>query len=172
MPAPKPSHFRTAHKNQVIFDHPHKNQVNFDTHTTRLFLTRSQKISQLRPPTQEPSQSILTLKTSHFRPAHKNKVNFDPHTKAKSISIHTLRPSHFRGAHKKSKFRPPAFVFRMGNPCLIYGMITVPTLAPMSAPRIIRFVVHSDDLLNPEYGRSAIRAGRPILIPSTFYCRP
>ena len=32
----------------------------------------------------------------------------------------------------------------------------------------MRFVVRSDVFLNPEYGRSAIRAERPILIPSVI----
>ena len=55
-----------------------------------------------------------------------------------------------------------------GNNNLIYGMITVPALpiGPMPAPHTF---LRSDALLNPEYGRSAIGAERPILIPSSVY---
>ena len=51
----------------------------------------------------KPIQSIPILKTSHFRPLHKNQVNFDPphkdqvnfdpQTKIKSISIPRTKPS-------------------------------------------------------------------------------
>ena len=37
---------------------------------------------------------------------------------------------------------------------------------PIPAPHITRFVVRSDELLNLRYGRSAIGAERPILIPT------
>ena len=53
------------------------------------------KPSQLRPPAQKLSQSIPTLKTSHFRTAHENRVNFDPYVKTKSLSTHRLKPSNF-----------------------------------------------------------------------------
>ena len=54
-----------------------------------------------------------------------------------------------------------SFDVRMDNPCLVYGMITVPTLGPIPAPHTFR---SSSDVL---YGRSAVGAERPILIPST-----
>ena len=38
---------------------------------------------------------MLTLKTSKFQPAHKNKVNFNPRTKNMSISVLTLKPGQF-----------------------------------------------------------------------------
>ena len=37
--------------------------------------------------TKTKSISMPTLKTSNFRPTHKNKVNFDPRTQNKSISV-------------------------------------------------------------------------------------
>ena len=74
----------TRHENQVNFDHPHK----------------------------KTSQSIPTLKTSHFQ------VIFSPYTKTKSNSSPTRNPSQFRSIHKnqvifgshtkQSQFRPPA----------------------------------------------------------------
>jgi len=54
------------------------------------------KRSQFRSPIQKPSQSISALKTSHFRPAHKNQVNFDPYTKTKSILTPVQKTSQFR----------------------------------------------------------------------------
>ena len=48
-----------------------------------------------------------------------------------------------------------------------YCMITVPRRGPLPE----RFVVRSDARLNPEYGRSAIGAERPILIPSYHFNR-
>ena len=39
------------------------------------------EIKSISPITKTKSISMLTLKTSNFRPAHKNKVNFDPRTK-------------------------------------------------------------------------------------------
>ena len=54
--------------NQVNINHPDENQVNVDAHTkTKRFVARIQKPSQFRPPpppTQKPSQTIITLKTS------------------------------------------------------------------------------------------------------------
>ena len=94
IPTQKPSQFRSRnwyqvkfnppHWNQVNSYHPYKNEVKFDAHTkNKWFSARIQKPSKFRPPTQKPSQSIPALKTSHFRPAHKNQVNFDPNIKTK-----------------------------------------------------------------------------------------
>ena len=71
--------FHPPHWNEVDFDHPHKNQVKFDSHNKTIwFPARRQNPSQFRPPTQKPSRSIPTLKTSHFRPANQNQFNVDP----------------------------------------------------------------------------------------------
>ena len=63
------------------------------------------------------------------------------------------------------------FGFRMDNPSVmcLYCIVTVFIKGPIPAPRIIRFVltVCSDVLLDPEYGRFAMGAESPILIPGT-----
>ena len=41
------------------------------------------------------SISMLTVKTTNFRPEHKPKVNFDPRTTTMSISVLTLKPCQF-----------------------------------------------------------------------------
>ena len=51
---------------------------------------------------------MLTLETSFFLLAHKNKVNFDPLTKNKSISVLTLKPSQILSPlQKQVKFACP-----------------------------------------------------------------
>ena len=83
---------QTAHKKQVLFDHPYDNQV---THAkNKSFSARTQKPNQFRPP-------------------HNNRVNFGthtkinlisiPHTKIKLISTPTLRSSQFRCPNTKNK---------------------------------------------------------------------
>ena len=129
----KPSHFRPPHKNQTNCD-PYTeiklssiplnwNQVNFDAHTkTKRFAARIQNPSQLRLPTQKPSQSITTLKNKSIsarrvnfdRPNKKKKS--DPNAKTKSNSIpHTkiiFRRHHWNQDNsiptlKESQFRCP-----------------------------------------------------------------
>ena len=107
--------------NQVNFNHQHKNQVKFDAHTkTKRFAAGIKKPSQFRPPTPKPSQSITTLKTSQFRPAHSqfrsparktsrfrsqrwNQVIFDPpHKNQVLISTPPLQSSQFDSHSKPS----------------------------------------------------------------------
>ena len=86
---------------------------------TKSFLARTQRLNYFRPPAQKPSQSILTLRTRHFRAAQKNQVNFDPHTKTNYISIYTLNKT--ESEHTKTQsVSIPAFGFRMDNPSVLY----------------------------------------------------
>ena len=99
----KPSQFRPLHRNQVSFDPPHWNWANLD-----------------HPHKNEVTQ-LPSLKTSHFRPAHK---------KIKVISIPTVRPSQRRSPdtesesistiHTKSKSIP--------TPALNWSQFWCPTL--------------------------------------------
>ena len=53
------------------------------------------------------SIAMLTLKTSNFQHAHKNKFNFDSRTKNKSISVLTLKSSQFLSpTRNQTKFDP------------------------------------------------------------------
>ena len=100
--------FDSPHWNQVNFDHPHISKVKFDAHTkTKWFSACIQKTRQFRPPTPKPSQSISTLKTSHFRPTQKKQVNRDYRTKTKSILINTKKPNDYRPEHIKNNIDPP-----------------------------------------------------------------
>ena len=57
--------------------------------------------------TKTKSISMLTLKTSNFRPTHQNKIKFDPRTKNMLISAITLKTSYFLfPKQKQSYFRP------------------------------------------------------------------
>ena len=79
MLALKPSDVRPAYKNQVNFDnfnHPHKNL----SHSLPTL-----KTSHLRPAGITKSNLIQRPKTSIFRPAHKDEVDFDPRTKNKPV---------------------------------------------------------------------------------------
>ena len=73
IPKLKSRHVRSLTLKSSQYRPPRQNQVNLDAHTkTKRFAARIQKPRQFRPrqPTQEPSQSIITLKTSQFRLAH------------------------------------------------------------------------------------------------------
>ena len=123
--------FDPPHWNQFNLDHPHKNQVNFPAHPkNKWFSARIQVTNQSLPPTQQPNQfqhcstprteiksisttitktksiSMLTLKISNFRRAHKDKVKFDPRTENKLISVLTLKPSQFLPTQKQVNFDP------------------------------------------------------------------
>ena len=116
--------FDPPHWHQVNVDHPHKNQVNFQAHLENKWFSASiQVTNQFLPPTQPnqfnprteiksssipqneirsisaitktKSMSVHTLRTSIFRPSHKDKINFDPRTKITPISVLTLKPSQF-----------------------------------------------------------------------------
>ena len=102
--------FHRLYWNQVNFVHPYKTWVIFDTYTkTKWFPVRIPKRRQFRLPTEKPCQSIPTLKTSHFRPAHNNKVRLDLITEIKSISIPSLITSRFRCPPKQ---KPTWFLSR------------------------------------------------------------
>ena len=118
--------FHSPYRNQDNFNHPHKNQVNFHGHPENMWLLANIKvISHLLRPIQQPNQfhpytdiisssiphieimlistitetksnSMLTLETRNFRPAHKNKVEFETRTKHNSIPIPTLKSSQSR----------------------------------------------------------------------------
>ena len=103
----EPSQLRYAHQNQAIFGQhtetksiltPEKIRVNFDPHTgtTPISIQNTTQVN-FDPITEIMSISIPTLTSSLFR---------CPDTKIELISILTLKTSHFRPLHKKqSHFR-------------------------------------------------------------------
>ena len=89
----------TTHIQTNATSTPTQNPVIFDPNTTNKSISITHK---------KPSQSILTLERSHFRPAHNNPVNFGPHTKTKCMSInHTKDNSIPTSAMISSLFRSP-----------------------------------------------------------------
>ena len=100
--------FDSPHCNHVYFNHPHTNQCNFDARTKPRHFDPNTKNKSISITHKKPSQSILTLERSHFRPAHNNPVNFGPHTKTKCMSInHTKDNSIPTPAMISSLFRSP-----------------------------------------------------------------
>ena len=129
-PTQKTNQLRSLRWNQVKLDARHWNQVNFDTHTkTKRFAARIQKPSKFWPPTQKPSHSITTLKSSHFRlaqsqfrPPAQRKVNSDLNTKTKSNSI----------SHTKIKLNltPPMKIKLIRSPLKKQVCFDAPTQKP------------------------------------------
>ena len=98
------------HWNQVKIDRPHWDQVDFDHH---------QNQANFR---------AHSIKTSNFRPVHKNKVNFDPRTKNMSIWVLTLKQSQFLSPTQNE------FSFDPNTEVVSFSILTLKTSQSAVAP--------------------------------------
>ena len=95
MPTLQPSDLRTASKNKVKFNHTQKLSQSITTLKTSPFRPAHKSISTPR------------TKTSKFRSQHYNEVKFDPHTTIKLISTPPRKSSQFDPHYKMRSISIP-----------------------------------------------------------------